>query len=488
MPRSHNASFPTIALAVAIAAAGSQQDCRAQTLGVLDMPPGQQVNSGAASVPLDAQLVATAGSAFVLVADIAPGPVDLLGERFYLGVSTNLVVLAGGAVPVGGTYTMPQQTLPVFPGLAGTTVYAQAAILDVAASNGVFGVSTAAETTYWSGNGAIVAPINLATLNGYTGTFREDVLGQIRGAPITTRTVEAVDTSAVQFTAGVASPFQPAGCREQVVYRASDVAATGAPETLVAVRWKPFQGSVTADTIPQFELRLGHTAVLPDYTIDPWWAWPVRPDSGLAPSFVSNEIPGSPPEAVFSGAYLIDPANLRASGYLDYPMTRGFEYDGVSSLLVDFRVPSGAFLQVHGMTVRLMVPSSPLPGARNVAFGMAGQTLDPATVQDGQPDNALPEFEFEFAQNISEALSPWLDAQVAAPDYRAPIVVQHLPAGTSIDLEYRGASSATGATATAWSASPDIADGLNFLQFRATMRGNIATGEVPLLASVVIPF
>lgn len=449
------------------------------------MPPAVAIQG--ATVPLDARLTAPAGAAFLLLADLAPGPVDVLQQRFYVGLSPALTPLAGGLVPTTGTFVMPTVALPAIAGLAGTRVHGQAVVLDGNANNGLFVAGNAASTTYFASTGAVVASFDDPVANGFTGNFAADLDGQVRNLPVTTRTVTPQIAGSVPFQLPIASPLQPGGCREQVVYTAAQVGATGARERLTAVRWTPL-GAVSAQVIPQFEMRVGHTDVTPDYSIDPWSALPMFPDSGLSATFADNERVTDLPVRVHGGSYVIDPAAVLPNGTIDYPMSRTFDYDGLSSLLLDFRVGPGGFQPLNGMLVHLASQASAFPGARNVALGSGGVPLDPGTVLVGSPDNAMPVFELEFATVDGLVVSPWLDAQVAQPDYGDAIPAAHLPFGTAISFEFRGATGALGQNATPWSSTPNVADGHRFLQFRATMRADHATGERPTLDTLVVPF
>ena len=190
---------------------------------------------------------------------------------------------------------------------------------------------------------------------------------------------------------------------------------------------------------------------------------------------------------ISTGPYTIDPANVLPGNYVPYPMLASFDYDGQSSLLIDLRVDAGPSSQgFNSMVVNLMVQSSPLPGARCVAAGVPGAPIDPDSVTDGVPDNAMPDFEFVFARTTSTAQSPWLASPVPNPDYGTPCVGQSLPAGTAITIEYRGADQG-GLNPTAWSSTPDVADGRVALQYRVTFSANHVTGERPLIDTLVIP-
>ena len=73
-------------------------------------------------------------------------------------------------------------------------------------------------------------------------------------------------------------------------------------------------------------------------------------------------------------------------------------------------------------------------------------------------------------------------------DYAAPVVATSTPPGTSVHVVYRGSASASGATPTEWSPSPNIADGYRHLQFRIVFRASLLTGERPLVDTLVVPF
>jgi len=90
----------------------------------------------------------------------------------------------------------------------------------------------------------------------------------------------------------------------------------------------------------------------------------------------------------------------------------------------------------------------------------------------------------------SQATSPWLLGSsifVQQPDYAAPIVAQVLPFDTSIELEWRGAADFQGIETTEWRPTPDVANGLPYLQFRATFRASLITGARPILTNIVVP-
>lgn len=426
---------------------------------------------------------APVGSLYAVWIDIDGGPVPVLGEQLLLGATPLLSLFDGGLVPTGNIAFRGAQ-LPLFPGMLGLVVYGQALVLDVTAPNGLFRATNGASTAFHGTSQAYLETFDL--LNGFTGTFASDLVGHVRGAPVTRRTIETVLPGSYYFPAPIAAPLVPFGCRAQYVYRAQDVGATGAPELLTAVRWRTVL-NVVPDTFPAFDFRVGHTDVVPDYSVDPWSALPVAPNSGLSPTFANNERPGAPPVPVFQGSYTIDPLAMLPSGYLPFPMSVPFAYDGVSSLLLDFRVPPGLSQGGNGMTVWLQVQSDYLPGARVVRSGTAVAPILPDQVATGQPDNALPELQLEFTRVASTLRSPWQFANPMQLAYDVPIVARSLPPGTSIALRYRGSTNGTDAGATAWSDSPSVANGLFWLQYEITFRSNALTGDRPIVDSLVLP-
>jgi len=90
----------------------------------------------------------------------------------------------------------------------------------------------------------------------------------------------------------------------------------------------------------------------------------------------------------------------------------------------------------------------------------------------------------------SQATSPWVPGSslfLQTPDYAEPIVAKVQPFDTDIQLEWRGAVDFLGNETTGWGPTPDIADGLPYLQFRATFRASLVTGARPILTNIVVP-
>jgi len=122
------------------------------------------------------------------------------------------------------------------------------------------------------------------------------------------------------------------------------------------------------------------------------------------------------------------------------------------------------------------------------AAGSHGQPvpMQPAATANGTRDALLFDWELVFERTVSVATSPWSTVPAPQLDYRDAIVCGHAPAGTSLLVEFRGRATAASAP-TAWSASPNVADGMPWLQFRVTMTPDAATGVVPWVDTLIVP-
>jgi len=449
------------------------------------MDPAAALTSAGVAITYD--LTATPGTVFSILADLSGGPVDLFGERLYLGFSPTITTLQAGTVPAAGLVA-GTITAPPIAGMLGLAVYGQGVVIDSAAPNSLFSGTNAESSVIYGTPFALTVDFDDPATAGFTGNYSQSIAGHISGGAVTYRTHETIAPQGLAFPLPLQNPLNPDGCREQMVFRAQDVGATGDPELITAIRWYSATGLMT-DSFQQIELAVGHTPVHPDYTVSNWTALPLFPSSGLDPTFVNNYVTGAPPQTVFQGSYDILPAMRRVDGYVPLPVITPFAYDGSSSLLLEFRVTADPTAHgLNGMYGQLMVQSSPMPAARNTAGGTSTQTVDPSQAIMGVGDNWMANLQVEFARVETNAQSPWLDCGQAAPDYTAPSIAASLPSGTSVQIEYRGSSSQTGVNPTAWSATPDIADGERYLQFRMTFLANQLSAEVPVVDTLVVPF
>jgi hypothetical protein len=426
------------------------------------------------------------GALFVVLADVSGGPTDLFGVRYQLGLTPALLTVFAGRIPASGQASVQLLVRPPA-GLIGVPLHLQSLVLNPAAPNLAFELSNGESTAFVRSGGLHVERFDHPAAEGFTGGFDRGLRDRLQGGAVRRRLHSTTDPQGVSFGQGIATPLSHHGVRAQFCYRRADVGSAGEAELLTAIRWRSFGASLSADRFDRLQVLAAHSDVVPDYTIDPWSALPAFPNSGLAPICPNNVKAGETLQSLYDGAYAIGPGDLRGDGYVDYPLARAFAYNGADSLLLEVRVAPSAVpgSGANGQIVRLMVQSSPRPDARLVRAGRVGAPIDPDQVQSGQGDNAMHDLQLEFVRVRTVAISPWRFTGNA--DFQTPIVARVVPAGTSLEIEYRGADDGHGGGATAWSTNIDGADGKSFLQFRVTFIGDPRTGEVPALDSLLIP-
>ena len=443
------------------------------------------------SAPLSWQLAGRPNDLFVLLADVGSGNVNVFGTTFGLSFSPALLPLAAGVTtPVGaaaGFVGIAPASLP-----AGAPIYLQSGEWNGTQGFASLLASNVASFAAHAGSSALVVSFSVPGQPPFlTGVYDTSVPFRLQALPPSTRTVRPLPPEAVPIPgAGSLGPLNPSGARFQFALRRSDLGGLGVPEQVVAARWRPLFGGVVNETYSQLQLLCAHSDVVPDYTIDPWTALPAFPDSGLSTQFAANAVPGTE-TLLYSGPYSVQAQALLPSGYMPFPpLQQPFSWDGQRTLLFETRCSPAAGLgpvQNH-LVWHLMVFAAPKPHATVFASaGWNGQPspLTPASAATGDGTSALYDLELELLRTTSVATSAWLSAPVPAVDYQTPIVASFVPAGTSLAIEYRGRS--TPGTETPWSNTPDVADGLPFLQFRVTMRADAATGAVPWLELLVLP-
>ncbi len=428
---------------------------------------------------------------YAVLADVDAGPTDLLGERLYLGFSVALLTVDLGVTSAQGTASA-NPIIRSNPSMVGLSVYAQAVFLDPLANNGVFGASDHQTLVIYAAAPFTHTEFFERPAQTMTGSFDRTVTGRLQGGPVTTRVHSTVDPQGALFAQGVMGPINNYGAKMQMVYRPGDLGAQGDPELITAIRWRPFHGQwVMNGFVDRLELFAMHSHVTPDYTIDPFTAFPKFPQSGLARLFVANRKAGEIPQKLFDQGYAIVPSHLRPDGYMPYPgLAQPFRYNGTDSLVLEFRTyPStNPSPQPNGQDIRLMVQSSPLPAARSITSGKPGQLVNPHTALTGRGDNAMADYQVEFTRVETVAVSPWLRAIGVQPDYDTPVLSEWLPVGTQLVVEYRGALDQLGSGATSWHTNIDIADGFWMLQYRVRFTGDVTSRDVPALDAIVIPY
>jgi hypothetical protein len=121
----------------------------------------------------------------------------------------------------------------------------------------------------------------------------------------------------------------------------------------------------------------------------------------------------------------------------------------------------------------------------------------------------------DLVVRVSRVHSVWIDTQLAAPSFVSPVVepaAGDQPAGTQVELAFRGATNAipfvqsdasildaygdstvVGAVTylngdAGWKSDPAELDGARFLQVRASFVSNAATGLVPRVTGLGVAF
>jgi hypothetical protein len=118
------------------------------------------------------------GAPFVVICDVASGPVSLLGVDIQLGftpVMTTVIAGVTGATASIGAFNLP-------PGIeSGLTLYGQAFVLDPTAPNGLFRASNGASTTVLDTQTG--PEFDMSIHGGYTGTFEQGYRQLIAAEP-----------------------------------------------------------------------------------------------------------------------------------------------------------------------------------------------------------------------------------------------------------------------------------------------------------------
>ena len=443
--------------------------------------PGQTVSYG---------VLAATRAAYALWIDVEPQASLLLGESLRIQLSPaafshSIGITDGNGVGVG------QIAIPNLPSLVGASVFAQGFVLDATSPNGIFRSTDGESLTFHSAKSAHIERFDDPLSEGFSGEFEPTTDGRLIGLLAKKRSVVTVDKSKhARFGQALVGELSPFGAHQQVVLRATDLAAKGDEEIVVALRMRPF-GNVSPGLITRMAIDLSHSLVVPDFTLDPFTSLPRFPASGLSPIFSRNITPQTSPRRVYLGPWAIQPSQVTPSGYLPYPpIVQTFRYNGRDSLLIDFRVaPTSTLSGQLGHQVWLPVPSSPLPNARIVTAGFAASTYDPFLAPinvASTTDNTLFEFEVDLVDATSIATSPWRDSGSATPIYQQPILAATIPAGTEIIVELREALDAMGRGAGPGTTNASTLTGMRLFQQRMTLRGR-ADGARPWLEALVVP-
>lgn len=429
-------------------------------------------------------------AAYATLFDFDGGPVQFMGADFFLGFTPGLGVLDSGTIGIAGFRTAQ---IPTGRGPLDLPLYLQSIVLEPGPAF-VFRTTDGESTLIANAPFLIVEDFDDPIAQGLTGDFDASVRGRIEAAMPRRRVQNVPPPGGALFNQPISGPLNALGVRMQMVVRAGDLGASGVPEYVTGIRWMPYQNAVLQpDRFFNMAIDLAHSFVVPDYTIDPFTALPRFPNSGLALVFQQNVAGGSIPQRVFQGDYAIDPVQRQADGYMPFPSIRPFLYDGVRSLLIDFRTPPDPrSLGLNGLAGYLMVMSSPQPNSRVLAAGnpiFGPPRVDPYTTTVALTgDNFYFDMQVELTRTRSTALSRWIHAQGASPQYLAPVVSASVPTGTTMSLHYRGADDPLGLTATPWAGAPQAVSGHAYLQYMVVFDAALSGRARPSIDQIVIPY
>lgn len=255
------------------------------------------------------------------------------------------------------------------------------------------------------------------------------------------------------FGLGVQTPLSPLGSKLQSLWRYCDFGWLVEDETKVnldveGLSWSPVGGLVLSDYYPEFQMRLSHSAWIPDEFIDPLSRTPTKPQSGLVdkPRLYAENVlidPLSPQKIVHPKAlgYRFSSADLYVNQagvpLIPFPMNtpglpyQSFTWRDTSVLALGGRDSAGVPLQIE------VEPPLMLYGATGVVGSYAGPDKVPASAlpllfeircYPTSTGIGLNAFDVSFAINTS-----------AAPNFRAFSTGGVNTAGTTIirdpDLE-----------------------------------------------------
>jgi len=188
-----------------------------------------------------------------------------------------------------------------------------------------------------------VDEVDAVGANDLRGQFFYDFsAGVIRPRPVSFTSAAAdrtnpVPAAMVPITTGIQTPLVPLGSKLHMVWRYTEFGWQVEDETkynldVVGLDWSPIGGQVLGDFIENFEMRLSHSARLPDEESD-GNLLPTQVNSGLVPGsglYNTNILGGADAQVVVhprSLGYRVNPSDLFTNGngtfLLPYPLNRG---------------------------------------------------------------------------------------------------------------------------------------------------------------------
>ena len=436
---------------------------------------------------LQSLLLGQPAQGFATLAGAASAQSQVFGETLWIRFGGPFAQIDAGLLDAIGARSLPLVT-PNSSTLLGVPVYLQSIVLDPLAPNGMFLASNGQSAILHGHAHALVFEFRDPVAEGVTGDYDQGVKERLMALPVTMRTHTMAPVEGAPFGQALQDALSPHGARAQHVYRALDLGASGKEELVTAIRWHSF-GPVTPDLYPRIVLSLAHSAIVPDYSVDPISALAKYPNSGLGTVFANNVKPGDALAVVYDGPYLISPAAQRPDGYMPFPLQNYFAYNGMDSLLIDCKtVPAPTAAGTNGFKVRIMVLSGPQPNARAHALGTTTAPLDPFTTTSAKgADNAFLELQLDLARTVSVALTRFVRSPGPQLRYSEAMVAGAIPTGTSYSIEYQGAADAQGGGATPFVASPVWLTGAPYLRLRIRLVGHPNVSARPSIDTIVVP-
>jgi len=268
------------------------------------------------------------------------------------------------------------------------------------------------------------------------------------------------------------------GGRVQLLFLQNEIRGTGSPaaadklassEAVTRVEWGPLSNYLFRTTYHGVTVRLGHSTR-------------TEAAGGLFANLPANYNAGTPPVEVFpSGTYFVP--NQTQAQWFAWPQTAEFDYDGVSSLILDVNVPDPRVNDPQA-TWQLFRSNSTLGSPRR-QVALAGQEVA------GCGERTVYAHRFQLVKKRYKAQTQFVDVSggTLLPAYRPPVVLPsplQLPGGTRYDFRFQGADSSTGFGSTAWSPDVRVANGKRWLRMEIVLVANAATQARPHVDSIVL--
>jgi hypothetical protein len=320
-----------------------------------------------------------------------------------------------------------------------------------------------------------------------TADWNTAVPSALAGGSVTTNVVNvALQTS--QYPGGLRTrvrdhPFANQGSggvgHDQWIYLQSEL---GTASAITAMGWGPSSNALFASYHATCAIVLGHT----------------QGDS-LGTTMENNFDVGIPVKVADTSytipqrATIDPPCNNDgcAVGYWPLPAFSGFfEYNGKNNLIVDIDAALGTNYQI----TRIFFGPVGFPSRH--CFGATGSQA--ATLAE----TAVTDMQFTKKRRTTIGQSLFYDSGVVNPNYSTPILTPSgQTGGTSAQIEFEGADGILfpipsnpnnvipdPTTFTGFVTNIDQLDGRRFVRFRVTFVANVATGQVPQLKSIGLPY